>query len=306
MRSMTRAQSQALDRLYAEFNYPDSATDPIQIVRRYSTGRRSRGRRVLAAALAFGRVASVLQSIERVLAIMGARPGGVRPALRSGAPRRRLRRRRAPLDPRARSRRADLGDAPDDRSRRIDRRRSLPRATMQPPTTSAPALDSFSTRALALDLDARAYGRQRCRAAITTRRLLLLSAALGGQRVQAAEPVPALDGAPRRARPRRVDARLAGAADRAARHACHSRRPMPAADALHRVPGGRWRATSRHRFERWIRTIPVKYDFALCHLGMMNACGFSRAQADAQCPLRGLCRPRARRRQRSRRPSARR
>ncbi len=22
---------------------------------------------------------------------------------------------------------------------------------------------------------------------------------------------------------------------------------------------------------------PVKYDFALCHLGMMNACGFSRA-----------------------------
>ena len=36
---------------------------------------------------------------------------------------------------------------------------------------------------------------------------------------------------------------------------------------------------------------PVKYDFALCHLGMMNACGFSRPQADSQCPLRGLCRP---------------
>jgi uncharacterized protein (TIGR02757 family) len=51
---------------------------------------------------------------------------------------------------------------------------------------------------------------------------------------------------------------------------------------------------------------PVKYDFALCHLGMMNACGFSRAQADSQCPLRGLCAPRARRLKRSRRPSARR
>jgi len=37
---------------------------------------------------------------------------------------------------------------------------------------------------------------------------------------------------------------------------------------------------------------PVKYDFALCHLGMMNACGFNRAQADSQCPLRGLCHPR--------------
>jgi len=51
---------------------------------------------------------------------------------------------------------------------------------------------------------------------------------------------------------------------------------------------------------------PIRYDFSLCHLGMMNACGFSRPQADAQCPLRGACRPRARKRRRSRRPSARR
>src|SRR3989442_14261785 len=43
---------------------------------------------------------------------------------------------------------------------------------------------------------------------------------------------------------------------------------------------------------------PVKYDYALCHLGMMNACGFNRSQSDAQCPLRGLCRPRARARRR--------
>jgi uncharacterized protein (TIGR02757 family) len=51
---------------------------------------------------------------------------------------------------------------------------------------------------------------------------------------------------------------------------------------------------------------PVKYDFALCHLGMMNACGFNRAQQDHQCPLRGVCRPRAGRPRRSPRPSARR
>jgi uncharacterized protein (TIGR02757 family) len=50
---------------------------------------------------------------------------------------------------------------------------------------------------------------------------------------------------------------------------------------------------------------PVKYDFSLCHLGMMNACGFQRAQADSQCPLRGACAPRARRPSRSPRPSAR-
>ena len=53
-------------------------------------------------------------------------------------------------------------------------------------------------------------------------------------------------------------------------------------------------------------TDPVKYDFSVCHLGMMNACGFSRPQADSQCPLRGVCRPRARRRRPSRTPSGRR
>src|ERR1700681_1379377 len=69
-----------LDRLYAGFNYPDSAADPIQIVRRY---RRPEDREVVglcAASLAFGRVASVLQSIERLLAVMGPEPAAYVPA----------------------------------------------------------------------------------------------------------------------------------------------------------------------------------------------------------------------------------
>ena len=37
---------------------------------------------------------------------------------------------------------------------------------------------------------------------------------------------------------------------------------------------------------------PVRYDFALCHLSMMGACGFGTKRRDAQCPLRGVCRPR--------------
>jgi uncharacterized protein (TIGR02757 family) len=68
------ALKDVLDRLYADFNYPDSATDPIQIVRRYT---RDDDREVVgfvAASLAFGRVLSVLQSIERVLAVMGSEP----------------------------------------------------------------------------------------------------------------------------------------------------------------------------------------------------------------------------------------
>ena len=36
---------------------------------------------------------------------------------------------------------------------------------------------------------------------------------------------------------------------------------------------------------------PVKYDFSLCHLGMMSACGFATKQKDSQCPLKGVCKP---------------
>jgi hypothetical protein len=49
---------------------------------------------------------------------------------------------------------------------------------------------------------------------------------------------------------------------------------------------------------------PVRFDFALCHVGMMNACGFNRPQKDAQCPLRGICQPVGRIPRRSPRPSA--
>jgi uncharacterized protein (TIGR02757 family) len=40
---------------------------------------------------------------------------------------------------------------------------------------------------------------------------------------------------------------------------------------------------------------PVRYDFSLCHVGMMNACGFGRRQGESQCPLKGSCHPRPRR-----------
>ncbi len=63
-----------LDRLYSNFNHPDSATDPIQIVRRFTRDDDREIVAFIAAALAFGRVASVLQSIERVLAVMGPAP----------------------------------------------------------------------------------------------------------------------------------------------------------------------------------------------------------------------------------------
>ena len=36
---------------------------------------------------------------------------------------------------------------------------------------------------------------------------------------------------------------------------------------------------------------PVKFDFSICHLGMMNACGFGKGTGDTRCPLKGACHP---------------
>jgi uncharacterized protein (TIGR02757 family) len=36
---------------------------------------------------------------------------------------------------------------------------------------------------------------------------------------------------------------------------------------------------------------PVRYDFSLCHLGMMSGCGFMHPRRDSVCPLRGHCHP---------------
>mgnify|MGYP003551094269 FL=1 len=63
-----------LDALYATFNGVDSATDPIQIVRRFTDAADREVVGFCAAALAFGRVASVLQSTERLVSVMGPSP----------------------------------------------------------------------------------------------------------------------------------------------------------------------------------------------------------------------------------------
>ena len=59
-------------------------------------------------------------------------------------------------------------------------------------------------------------------------------------------------------------------------------------------PGWKMAADITASLRSWIRSIPVKYDFSLCHIGMADQCGFNRAQGDSRCPLSGLCRPRLR------------
>src|SRR4051812_3787945 len=74
MAGLGPAMKSTLDGLVVMFNYPGLETEPIQIVRRFDAPADREVVGFLAASLAFGRVASVLQSIERVLAIAGPRP----------------------------------------------------------------------------------------------------------------------------------------------------------------------------------------------------------------------------------------
>ncbi len=59
-------------------------------------------------------------------------------------------------------------------------------------------------------------------------------------------------------------------------------------------PGWKMAADVTRSLRRLDPVDPVRFDFSICHVGMMNACGFGRKQADTQCPLRGLCHPRVR------------
>ena len=286
----------SLDRLYGDFNYPDSATDPIHIVRRFG---RADDREIVgfcAAGLAFGRVASVLQSIERLLVVLGPRPAEyvrsfeARQAVDfSGLGHRWIRSR-------------DLVALIRILRGMLDRSGSVERFFAEGYEAGASdigaALDSFSRRALAIVPGERrskqspgvCYFFPRPSAGSACKRLNLFlrwmvrrdALDLGvWTTVPASALVVPLD--------------------------------------THVIRVGRCLGLTRYVSPGWamareitdaLRALdpgdPVKYDFSLCHLGMMNACGFSRAQRDSQCPLRGVCRPRARKPPRSRRPSARR
>ena len=300
-----------LDRLYAGFNYPDSATDPIQIVRRFD---RADDREVVgfcAAALAFGRVASVLQSIERLLVVMGNRPT----AYVRGFDPRRERPRFAHLVHRW-TRGDDLVALLWIIRQMLDQSGSIEAFFLEGLDPEAPdvteALDSFSTRALALDITA-AYGPAKAGPHVRSK---------AGPRVRPQVhyffPRPSAGSACKRLNlflrwMVRKDALDLGVWSN-----------VPAGKLIvpldtHVIRVGRCLRLTRYASPGWpmarditatLRRLdpedPVKYDFSLCHLGMMNACGFSRAQADRHCPLRGVCRPRVRTRQPSRRSSGRR
>jgi uncharacterized protein (TIGR02757 family) len=288
---------QRLDGLYRSFDHVTSATDPVHIVRRYTARDDREIVGFCAAGLAFGRVASVLQSIESLLAVMGPRPAEfVRrfDAARDGA-------RLAPLVHRW-IRGRDLAALLLILQRMLHEAGSIEDFFVAGDYPSAadvsPGLDSFSIRALKTDLRP-AYGKVPKRPGVCY-----------------FFPRPSAGSACKRLNlfmrwmVRRDEIDLG-----VWRKVAASRLIVPLDTHVIRV--GQCLRLTRYVSPGWkmaaeitagLRAIdpadPVRYDFSLCHLGMMNACGFRRAQKDSQCPLRGVCRPAAPRKPlRSRRSS---
>ena len=273
------------DELYRAFDHVNSATDPIQIVRRYD---RRDDREVVgfcASALAFGRVASVLQSIESLVRVMGPRPAAF--VRRFDAARD-----RGPLEPLVHRwiRGRDLVALLVILQRMLHEAGSIEAFFLAGDDPSQPdvatALDSFSRRALETDLRP-AYG-------------IRAPKRLG---VCYFFPRPGAGSACKRLNlflrwMVRHDAIDLGVW----KGVSPSRLVVPL--DTHVIRLGRCLRLTRYASPGWkmaaditasLRQIdpvdPVRYDFSLCHVGMMNACGYGRRQGDAQCPLRGLCAP---------------
>ena len=74
MRSSLTGLGGTLDRLYQDYNREDAAADPVQIVRRYTAAPDQEIIGFCASALAFGRVQSVLNTVNTMAAVLGPSP----------------------------------------------------------------------------------------------------------------------------------------------------------------------------------------------------------------------------------------
>jgi uncharacterized protein (TIGR02757 family) len=290
----------SLERLYRTFDHVSSATDPVHIVRRYHEPEDREIVGFCAAGLAFGRVASVLQSIEALLAVMGSRPAEyVRrfDAARDGEALRPLVHRWI--------RGRDLMALLLVLQRMLRESGSIERFFLAGDDPSTPdvsaALNAFSARALETDLRP-AYGRRRPTRAGVCYFFPRPSAGSACKRLNLflrwMVREDAIDlGVWKQVSPSRLIVPL----DTHVIRLGHCLRLTTSAS-----PGWKMAAEITAALRAIDPGDPIRYDFSLCHVGMMNACGFRRAQKDSQCPLRGVCRPVLRTPSRSRRPSARR
>ena len=274
-----------LEAQYAAFNVEHAVSDPIQIVRRFQRPDDLEVVAFCAAALAFGRVQSVLNSIEGLLQVMGEHPAAYVRAFEPA-------RDRKSLDHLVHrwTRGIDLAALVWVLRQMIDAHGSIERfftADSDPQAeTIEGALDAFSRRACALNLKA-VYGRVQSRPG-----------------VQYFFARPSSGGACKRlnlflrwmVRQDRVDLGVWTTIKPAQLIVPLDTHVIRVGKCLqltrYRSPGWRMAADITRSLRKLDPVDPVRYDFSLCHLGMMNACGFGKKQRDSQCPLRGACRPR--------------
>jgi uncharacterized protein (TIGR02757 family) len=284
------ALQEKLDTIYRTFDHVDSALDPVHIVRRYASREDREIVGFCAAALAFGRVAGVLQSVEALLKVMGPRPAEFvrrfEPAVH-GAP-------LAPLVHRW-IRGRDLVALVIILQRMLREHGSIEGFFLAGDDPSAPdvhaALDSFSTRALATDLTA-AYGRRRPARAGVAYFFPRPSAGSACKRLNLfLRWMVRKDAIDLAVWTKLAPSRLVVPLDT---HVIRLGRCLRL--TRYTSPGWKMAAEITASLRQMDAADPVRFDFSLCHVGMMNACGFSKPQRDSQCPLRGACRPAVRRR----------
>ena len=285
--SILTALANRLDTLYTDYNREESATDPIHLVRPFNDPADREIAGFCAAALAFGRVGSVINSITTLLSIMGPHPAAFVRTFDPAAPHLEL---RAMVHRWTRG--VDLVALLWVLRQMLENHGTLEGFFLAGYDAThediGPALDSFSTRALALDLR-KAYGKVPARAGVcyffprpsagsACKRLNLFlrwmirddEIDLGvWSKVPASKLVVPLD----------THILRLGKCLRLTRY---------------NTAGWKMAADITSALRKLEPADPVRYDFSLCHVGMMGACGYGRPQGDAQCPLRGLCRPRVR------------
>lgn len=271
-----------LDTLYAEFNARHSVTDPVWFAHKFARQADQEIVAFLAAALAFGRVQSVINSIDGMLQVMGASPAAF---VREFDPAR-DRRRFTHLVHRW-TNGADFAALVWALHQMLERSGSIEGffAAGLPPgaVDVGEGLQSFSTRALALD-QRPIYGRRRPKPGVAyffsrpssggaCKRLNLFlrwmvrhdSVDLGiWSKVRPAQLIVPLD-----------------------THVIRVGQCLRLTTL--KSPGWRMAADITRSLREIDPVDPVKFDFSICHLGMMNACGFGKGTGDARCPLKGAC-----------------
>ena len=274
-----------LDRLYDGFNVANATADPVQFVWRYDDPADREVVAMIAGALAFGRLASVLASIERVLEVLGPSPSVWLEALDVADARTRL----SPI--------VHRWTQGDDVTALLLVIATLRRrhgsledcfVTHDDPSAAdiAPGLEGFAREACGVDVSSaygggpprrpgvgyffpRPSGGSACKRLNLFLRWMVRADAVdpgGWRRIARSRLVIPLD-----------------------THTIRVGRCLRLTRYL--SPGWRMAADITATLRRLDPVDPVRYDFSLCHMSMMGACGWGRAIGSAQCPLKGYCRP---------------